>query len=232
MLVMKRERPPSCYYFDNGTDDFLDHQQHVSAHVRRVTAYWMIEVVHELHLNTNATFLSILLFDAFVARANYTIPRAQVQLIGCTCVLIASKLCSIDTMHLDDARELCVNQYTLREHLDMERTIVQTLDYQLFGQYVPMNEIVQHYVLTPEQRHTVHYLLLLALISYYEQLMLTYPCQLLARALAQWVLAGFAWEPGPSLEIQKHMHQLLQKGLPKEDVLKAPRLLTEWLAMG
>lgn len=69
---------------------YLHHtQQEVDAHKRLVLVDWLIEVVDEFVLSQESLYLAISLLDRFLSMQ--AVPRCQLQLLGVTCLWVASK---------------------------------------------------------------------------------------------------------------------------------------------
>jgi hypothetical protein len=69
---------------------YLHHtQQEVDAHKRLVLVDWLIEVVDEFLLSQESLYLAISLLDRFLSL--HAVPRCQLQLLGVTCLWVASK---------------------------------------------------------------------------------------------------------------------------------------------
>jgi cyclin A len=67
----------------------LHTQQDIDAHKRLVLVDWLIEVVDEFALSQESLYLAISLLDRFLSL--HAVQRCQLQLLGVTCLWVASK---------------------------------------------------------------------------------------------------------------------------------------------
>lgn len=117
--VMKRQQesysiPPYLV----GREDF-------SPGMRAVLTEWLLQVSEEFSNRPETLFLAVNLVDLYMSKK--TVPRTKVQLVGITCLLIASKM---EETHYPDIGELlylCDGIYTRPQLLDMEMKVVMTV---------------------------------------------------------------------------------------------------------
>ena len=91
---------------------------------------WLDEVVDEYRLTLCTEFLAFQLVHQFLNR-KHDISPSQLQLVGITCVLIASKYEEIYAPAVADMVYISDNTYDREQILDMERLVLKTLDFNL-----------------------------------------------------------------------------------------------------
>jgi hypothetical protein len=105
----------------------------IDVDMRATLLAWMLEVCEEEEECTNEIFsLAVNLFDRFMSFSYSRIDKTHLQLIGITCLLIASKLksMSLDTIQLI---EYTAHTFTLEELLTMEMCIMDTLKWDVLA---------------------------------------------------------------------------------------------------
>ncbi|CAH0560692.1 unnamed protein product [Brassicogethes aeneus] len=83
---------PKCDYFEQVQTD-------IQPFMRKVVTTWMVEVCEEQMCEDQVLPLAINLLDRFLCECN--IKRQQFQLLGATCLLIASKMRSTNLLPID-----------------------------------------------------------------------------------------------------------------------------------
>lgn len=109
---------------------FAQIQQVVTLKMRSVLVDWMVEVFLEYHMTEETLFLSISLLDRMFA-CHALEAKSSIQLLGIACMWIAGKFQEIFPPSIDDFIYISDNAYTRDELIAMEKTVLQTLDYQL-----------------------------------------------------------------------------------------------------
>ena len=105
----------------------------IDVDMRATLLAWMLEVCEEEEECTNEIFsLAVNLFDRFMCFSYSRIDKTHLQLIGITCLLIASKLksMSLDTIQLI---EYTAHTFTLEELLAMEMCIMDSLKWDVLA---------------------------------------------------------------------------------------------------
>ena len=69
--------------------EYMDAQQEINAKMRAILIDWIVQVHMKYCLRTETLFLTVQLLDRFLSRKQ--VPRKQLQLVGATALLIASK---------------------------------------------------------------------------------------------------------------------------------------------
>lgn len=106
-------------------------QRDITQSMRAILVDWLVEVSEEYKLVTDTLYLTVYLIDWFLSK-NY-IGRQRLQLLGITCMLIASKYEEINAPRIEDFCFITDNTYTKVEVLKMESQVLKSSEYQLFA---------------------------------------------------------------------------------------------------
>ena len=116
------EKRPSSDYMETTQKD-------INSTMRGILVDWLVEVAEEYKLNPDTLFLSVLYIDRCLSVQ--TVARTQLQLVGVTCMLIASKYEEIYAPQVDEFCYITDNTYTRQDVLSMERTVLDALGFEL-----------------------------------------------------------------------------------------------------
>lgn len=83
MLILEKSTVPHCDYFATVQTD-------IKPFMRKLVTIWMLELCDEQHAEEQVFPLAINFMDRFLCVCN--ISRQQLQLLGATCLLVASKI--------------------------------------------------------------------------------------------------------------------------------------------
>ncbi|PON58909.1 Cyclin [Trema orientale] len=106
-------------------------QQDITRSMRGILVDWLVEVSEEYNLAPDTLYLTVYLIDRFLSE-NY-IERQRLQLIGITCMLIASKYEEICAPRVEEFCFITDNTYTREEVLKMEVQVLKYFNFQLFA---------------------------------------------------------------------------------------------------
>ncbi|XP_019436396.1 PREDICTED: cyclin-A2-4-like isoform X4 [Lupinus angustifolius] len=106
-------------------------QQDITQTMRGLLVDWLVEVSEEYKLVPDTLYLSIYLIDWFLSKN--CIERQRLQLLGITCMLIASKYEEINAPRIEEFCLITDNTYTKEEVLKMEIQVLKSVAYQLFA---------------------------------------------------------------------------------------------------
>jgi hypothetical protein len=109
---------------------YLYNQPAITPHMRAVLVDWLVQVNNEFENQLETFFLAIKMVDKFLNNGPQ-VPRAEVQLVGVACLLLASKLEETHYPDLIELLYLCDGIYTREQLLDMEAIILRQLDHTL-----------------------------------------------------------------------------------------------------
>ncbi|KAF3435508.1 hypothetical protein FNV43_RR22597 [Rhamnella rubrinervis] len=121
-LEMEANRRPLPNYMEKVQKD-------VSADMREVLVDWMVEISEEYKLVSDTLYLSVSYVDSFLS--SFPISRNKLQLVGVSCMLIASKYEEISPPHAEDFCYITDNTFTKEEVLDMERNVLKFLNFEM-----------------------------------------------------------------------------------------------------
>ncbi|XP_061338542.1 cyclin-A2-4-like [Gastrolobium bilobum] len=105
-------------------------QQDITQSMRGILVDWLVEVSEEYKLVSDTLYLTVYLIDWFLSE-NY-IERQRLQLLGITCMLIASKYEEINAPRIEEFCFITDNTYSKEEVLKMETQVLKSSTYKLF----------------------------------------------------------------------------------------------------
>lgn len=104
-------------------------QRDINATMRGILIDWLVEVAEEYRLEAETLHLSVNYIDRFLSCV--PVARSKLQLVGVTCMLIASKYEEIHPPAVDEFVYISDNTYKREEILHMEGTILNRLSFEL-----------------------------------------------------------------------------------------------------
>ncbi|CAI9755630.1 unnamed protein product [Fraxinus pennsylvanica] len=104
-------------------------QRDISPGMRGILIDWLVEVSEEYRLVPDTLYLTVNLLDRFLSE-NY-IEKQKLQLLGVTCMLIASKYEEICAPRVDEFCFITDNTYAKEEVVKMESCVLNFLGFQL-----------------------------------------------------------------------------------------------------
>lgn len=112
---------------NSATFGYMELQQEVSERMRAILVDWLIEVHFKFKLFPETLFLTINLLDRFMAKVQ--VSKDQLQLVGITAMLLASKYEEIYAPEISDFTYITDNAVSAEEIREMERHMVTALDF-------------------------------------------------------------------------------------------------------
>lgn len=109
--------------------DYMDSQPEINERMRAILIDWLIEVHHKFELNQETLYLTIHIVDRYLA-ATFT-SRRELQLVGISAMLIASKYEEIWAPEVNDFVCISDRAYTHEQVLAMEKRILGQLEWYL-----------------------------------------------------------------------------------------------------
>ncbi|CAJ1916022.1 unnamed protein product [Sphenostylis stenocarpa] len=109
---------------ENRPHDYIDSQPEVNERMRAILVDWLIEVNTKFDLSPETLYLTINIIDRFLAVKN--VPRREMQLVGISAMLIASKYEEVSSLVF-----LSDGAYTHEQILVMEKIILGKLEWNL-----------------------------------------------------------------------------------------------------
>jgi len=89
---------------------YMESQKYINERMRAILVDWLVEVHLKFKLVPETLYLTINLIDRYLERAD--VSRPKLQLVGVTCLLIASKYEEIYPPELRDLVYICDRAYT------------------------------------------------------------------------------------------------------------------------
>ncbi|KAL1298138.1 hypothetical protein HN51_042546 [Arachis hypogaea] len=105
-------------------------QQDITQSMRGILVDWLVEVSEEYKLVPDTLYLTVYLIDWFLSQTY--IERRRLQLLGITCMLIASKYEEINAPRIEEFCFITDNTYTKEEVRKMETEVLKSSSYKLF----------------------------------------------------------------------------------------------------
>ncbi|XP_020218604.1 G2/mitotic-specific cyclin S13-7 [Cajanus cajan] len=109
--------------------DYINSQPEINEKMRAILIDWLIDVQSKFELSLETLYLTINIIDRFLAVK--TVPRRDLQLVGISAMLMASKYEEIWPPQVDDFVCLSDRAYTHEQILVMEKTILGKLEWTL-----------------------------------------------------------------------------------------------------
>ncbi|MCL7049539.1 hypothetical protein MKW94_018538 [Papaver nudicaule] len=180
-------------------------QRDISQSMRGILIDWLVEVSEEYKLASDTLYLTVYFIDRFLSQ-NF-IERQKLQLLGITCMLIASKYEEICAPRVEEFCFITDNTYSRAEVLKMESEVLNYLCFQLSAPTVKTflrrflhAAHASHKVPCVELDYLAYYLAELTLVDY--SFLKFLPSLIAASAvfLAQWTLDQSSYPWNPTLE--------------------------------
>jgi len=109
--------------------DYMSRQPHINRKMRTILVDWVVEVNKKYDFKSETLFLSVNLIDRYMSLA--TVSRCNLQLVGVTAMLIASKFEEVRLPEVNEFVRITDNAYTQAEVLEMECTMLATIKYKI-----------------------------------------------------------------------------------------------------
>ncbi|XP_011041395.1 PREDICTED: G2/mitotic-specific cyclin S13-7-like [Populus euphratica] len=110
-------------------NDYMDRQPEINEKMRAILVDWLIDVQHKFELSPETLYLTINIIDRFLSVK--TVPRKELQLVGMSATLMASKYEEIWAPEVNDLVCISDRAYTHEQILVMEKTILANLEWTL-----------------------------------------------------------------------------------------------------
>ncbi|XP_028789702.1 G2/mitotic-specific cyclin S13-7 [Neltuma alba] len=114
---------------ENRPHDYMDSQPELNERMRAILVDWLIDVHRKFELSLETLYLTTNIIDRFLATK--TVPRRELQLVGISAMLMASKYEEIWPPEVNDFVCLSDRAYTHEQILVMEKTILNKLEWTL-----------------------------------------------------------------------------------------------------
>lgn len=146
-------------------------QKDINQNMRSILIDWLVEVSDEYRLVPDTLYLTVNFIDRYLSES--CIERQRLQLLGITCMLIASKYEEICAPPIEQFCSITDNTYTRAEVIKMEADVLKLLHFQLsvptiktfLRRFIRVANAL-YKVPPPALSHLANYLAELALIEY------------------------------------------------------------------
>ncbi|GFP88604.1 putative cyclin-a3-1 [Phtheirospermum japonicum] len=115
-LDVEAKRRPLSNYMEKVQDD-------LNPAMRSKLVNWLVEVADDYNLVSDTLYLTVNYIDRYLSA--HKLVRNKLQLLGVSCMLVASKYEEISPLHIED---FC---FTKDEVVDMERDVLKLLDFEM-----------------------------------------------------------------------------------------------------
>ncbi|XP_040870487.1 mitotic cyclin a2-type isoform X3 [Glycine max] len=196
--VCDLQRKPLTNYMDKLQKD-------INPSMRGILVDWLVEVSEEYKLVPDTLYLTVNLIDRYLSTR--LIQKQKLQLLGVTCMLIASKYEEMCAPRVEEFCFITDNTYTKEEVLKMEREVLNLVHFQLS---VPtIKTFLRRFIQAAQSSYKAPYVELEFLANYLAELALVecsffqfLPSLIAASAvfLAKWTLNESEHPWNPTLE--------------------------------
>ncbi|XP_007042567.2 PREDICTED: putative cyclin-A3-1 [Theobroma cacao] len=121
-LEIEEKRRPLPNYMEKVQND-------VTVNMREILIEWLVEVTEEYKLVSDTLYLTVSYIDRYLS--SHAISSNKLQLLGVSCMLIASKYEEITPPHVDDFCYITDNSYTKEEVVEMEKDVLELLNFEI-----------------------------------------------------------------------------------------------------
>ncbi|KAG2315522.1 hypothetical protein Bca52824_018644 [Brassica carinata] len=148
---------------------YMETQPEINEKMRSILIDWLVDVHAKLDLSPETLYLTVNIIDRFLSLK--PLPRRELQLLGVSALLIASKYEEIWPPQVNDLVYVTDNSYSDKQILAMEKTILGTLEWYLTvpTQYVFLVRFTKaagDLGDDPEMENMVHFLAELGMMDY------------------------------------------------------------------
>ncbi|KAI3445924.1 hypothetical protein Pfo_002589 [Paulownia fortunei] len=121
-LEVEAKRRPLSSYMEKVQED-------INPAMRAILVDWLVEVAEEYKLVSDTLYLTVNYIDRYLSA--HKLIRNKLQLLGVSCMLVASKYEEISPPHIEDFCYITDNTYTKEEVVHMERDVLKFLDFEM-----------------------------------------------------------------------------------------------------
>ncbi|GER36884.1 cyclin A3, partial [Striga asiatica] len=121
-LEVEVKRRPLSNYLEKVQED-------INPAMRAKLIDWLVEVAEEYKLVSDTLYLTVNYIDRYLS--THKLLRNKLQLLGVSCMLVASKHEEIKPPHIEDFCYMTDNTYSKDEVVHMEREVLKLLDFEM-----------------------------------------------------------------------------------------------------
>ncbi|CAO2203241.1 unnamed protein product [Urochloa humidicola] len=158
---------------------YMSSQSEINERMRAILIDWIIEVQHRLILMPETLYLTVYIIDQYLSMEN--VPKKELQLVGVSAILIASKYEEIWAPLVKDLLCLCDHAFSREQVLAKEKAILDKLHWNLTvpTMYMFIVRYLKAAMCDKELENMAFFYSELALVQY---MMLIYPPSVTAAA--------------------------------------------------
>ena len=112
---------------------YMARQPHINSRMRAILVDWMLEVSYKFKLVAETYFLAISIVDRYLQRR--VVARANLQLVGVTALLVASKTEEVYSVALADLVYITDDAYTAEQIIVFERELLCGIEWDVTVPY-------------------------------------------------------------------------------------------------
>lgn len=112
-----------------GNGSFESVQKEVTPKNRYILVKWIISVHHEFGMTSETLFNAVKYVDIVLSKES--IPKNELQLLGATCLWMASKVDERKAIKTPQLVEMCNSAFTAEQFCQYERKVLEITDYNL-----------------------------------------------------------------------------------------------------
>jgi Cyclin, N-terminal domain/Cyclin, C-terminal domain len=145
---------------------YMESQKDINEKMRAILVDWLIDVHAKFKMTLETLPLTINLIDRYLDRNQMS--KQKLQLLGVSCLLIASKYEDIYPPEVKELVKVTDNAFTKEEIMDMESSVLQSLGFHLTVSYshVFLDRLKDVEKIPDKPYYFVKFLLELALLDY------------------------------------------------------------------
>ncbi|KZV22483.1 hypothetical protein F511_19703 [Dorcoceras hygrometricum] len=146
--------------------DYMDSQPEINEKMRAILIDWLIQVHYKFELSPETLYLTINILDRYLSAT--TASRRELQLVGVSAMLIASKYEEIWAPEVNDLVGISDNTYSNRQVLVMEKRILGKLEWNLTvpTPYVFLVRFIKASMTDSDVENMVYFLAELGMMNY------------------------------------------------------------------
>ncbi|XP_017244780.1 G2/mitotic-specific cyclin S13-7 isoform X2 [Daucus carota subsp. sativus] len=114
---------------ESQVSDYMDSQPEINQKMRAILVDWLIEVQHKFELSPETLYLTVNIVDRYLATK--MVARRELQLLGISAMLLASKYEEIWAPEVNDFVCISDRAYTNQQVLAMEKKVLGRLEWSL-----------------------------------------------------------------------------------------------------
>ena len=108
---------------------YVETQTDIRHKHRGILVDWLMKVHHRFELEDDTLFLAVNLIDRVLTKE--PCPRSELQLVGATCLFLASKYEDIYAITVDDLVDMCAGACTSNDIFACEVAVLRALNYEV-----------------------------------------------------------------------------------------------------